>query len=172
MLLWERRPRFADIAAAIVVLLTFLLPAQHVVTSFVIPIRSVFHEVEVLRSPPDEVNPHAHIKVATAALRQGDLVKALHFVDNAIKLDGAPFATMESSLDSADLWLVGQVTGAFLAADPNAPQALLLRSQLFNRAGNRAAAIADLEHALQFAPPDWSQRPEAQRELARLQRGG
>ena len=172
MLLWEQRRRFADISAAIVVLLTFLLPAQHVVTSFVIPIRSVFHEVEVLQSPPDEVNPHAHIKVATAAAREGDLGKALHFVDNAIKLDRAPFATQESSLDSADIWLARQVTDTVLAADPNAPQALLLRARLSDRTGNRAAAVADLERALEFAPPDWPDRATADRELTRLQRGG
>jgi len=161
LMMWEsegRGRRAADVAAAAVLLLGSVLPARHVVTSFVIPINGVTHELRAWRQPPQVVDARTYVQVAAAATRDNQPAAALHFLDGAFALDDSPVTSQSARLRPADLSAARQVVDAVLAAGARDTQhgrhALYLRGLLEARAGNDAAAIADLRAAMEPATPE------------------
>jgi hypothetical protein len=156
LLMWDRRERsfFADAAAVAVAVLSFVLPARHVVTSFEIPIRGVAHELHEWRRPPAVVNAHAYLRAADAAMHDHAPAAATHFVDGALALDRSPVTSPPASLHPSELTAARQLLDDVLAANPTSREARYLRGLLEARRGNEAAAVADLRQALEPATGD------------------
>ncbi|REJ97368.1 MAG: hypothetical protein DWQ35_02080 [Planctomycetota bacterium] len=115
--------------------------AHHVLWYFKVPIHDLHYEWQQLQSPPWYVNARYYFAEGMRLHREGKTDAALHFFDNSVRLD-ANFAD-----------------GHYARA------ALLLQR------GERAAAVASLEKALQVAEDDWPAREECRRRLRDLKSG-
>jgi hypothetical protein len=168
--LWhDARPRSFAYALPVVLAANLLLPAEHVVWPFKIPIRYLYTQFDAYRNPPLELRPETYADIGTTMLQQRDRAGAHRAFDTAIRLD-KQFAP--GYVGRAALHLVeGDAAAALADAEtalrlqPGQHDALFIRAAVRESRGEKAAAAADLMLALAQAPADWPQREQAQRFL-------
>lgn len=125
---------------ALVALLGFnvVVPVDHVVSSWRLPIRSLPVEIAAFRTPPDEVNPGSHNRRGCELAAQGNWERAL--VD----------------------------FNAALALQPRYADAHYHRALLYLKRGETDAAMQDLAAARESCPPDWPKRADVEKRLLEL----
>ncbi len=174
-LLWlaSRHPRRARMALPFVLVANLLLPAEHVISTFKLPIFYIHHEVAQWRNPPPYLNPIDHINEGMRLLDAGRAVQASHYYDNAIRLDPRlPEAYLVrglARLGNQDLEGARQDFDQALLLRPLWADALYFRGLSSAKAGSPGAAIIDLRTALQAAPAAWPHRQQCQDALSQLE---
>jgi tetratricopeptide (TPR) repeat protein len=108
------------------------MPAEHVVASFTIPIRSLAQEIQDFRSPPLYLSAAGYTMRGLNRARRQDAAGALADFSTALRLD------------------------------PLYYEAQYCRGLLYQRQGDRARAAADLRAVLAHAPADWRLRAQAE----------
>jgi tetratricopeptide (TPR) repeat protein len=107
-----------------------------------------------------------------ARCHAGDVAAAVPDFDEAIRL-GPPMAEAFYNRGTAQLRLGDPVRAGAdfsdaLRLQPEYPAALAARGLARAKTADRDGAAADFRRALEVAPPDWPERPQVERELARL----
>ena len=158
-----RRGRYA-LAALLVA--NLLLPATHVVWTRTFPVHSLPTEIANLRNPPGWVYAPEHFRRGNQLLSEGRADEARKEYSEAIRLENRWIAP-HIQRAAASVWLgdidnAGKDIDAVLAADPRCFDALLMRATFPSSEGDVRQNISDLEQALQFAPPNWPPRAQAE----------
>lgn len=158
-------------AMAAILVANLLLPAAHVVWTRTFPIHSLPTEIVNLRDPPGWIFAPEHFRQGNQLLSEGRADEARKEYSEAIRLENRWIAP-HIQRAAASAWL-GDIDNArtdidaVLAVDPRCFDALYMRSTLPGRDARQN--IVDLEQALQYAPPNWPPRAQAEEALQRLQ---
>ncbi len=170
----ESAERSFHIVLATLVTANLLLPAEHVIWPFKMPIRYLYTSIDDWRNPPQLFQPGNYVQGGAEMRRRGDLKEARWYYDTALQLDDtfapAYFARAALSADQGNLPAVLSDVEIGLTLSPGHPDGLMLRALTWQARGNLAAAIADVREALQTAPPEWSTRKDAEQRLQTLLR--
>jgi len=149
-----------------------LLPAEHVIATFISPIKPLPSVVHSWRHPPPVVDSHHYLRQADAAILQGDLDLALHEVENAMKLDrraAGPYVRLAAIfLRRGQTQLAQQSADIAVELEPRSPDGLYIRGVIEQRRGDFDAARRDLSAALGSAKSDWPARTACEQDLAKL----
>jgi hypothetical protein len=158
---WQRWPGIVPAAALVLAGGNLLLPAEHVVATFQLPIASLFTEWEAWRNPPDLVNP-IELNRRGLSLARTDPDESQRLLTLALYLDPGfgearanrgllRFRHGQPEAGLADL-------DAALAAEPTRWQFRLTRVRLRLERGDEAGAREDLRVVLAGAPANSSER--------------
>jgi tetratricopeptide (TPR) repeat protein len=141
---------------AAVLAANLLLPAQHVIWPFTVPIRYLYAEMDRYRVPPPEFQPGAHAALGNSMRDKGDRTNARKHYDVAIALDpksaSAYAGRAALNLDEGNLPAALSDANSALGLQPDRADALLIRAILRGQRGENAPAIDDARRALQTAP--------------------
>ena len=174
LLLLRDRPRFGRVALYTAVAANLLLPASHVLWYFEtpIPIGNLYSELKRLENPPQEVNARYHLSIGIRYSDEGETDKALHYFDNAVKLDlSLPDARVYRgliSLQRSNLSAARSDIEKAIEIAPDFADGHFAHGVLNLRTGSREAAIDDLRRALEVGGESWLRRAECQRQLDSL----
>jgi hypothetical protein len=164
-----RAARLATVLAAA----NLLLPAEHVLTKIKIPIRYLYAQIDRLNNPPPFLQAEFYLNHGIQYVQQDQLGQALHFFTLAIQLDprnaqahnnrGVVYARWgEREKAEADY-------DAALALNPRLADAYFNRAHLRLDTNQPAAALKDVNQALELAPPDWPLRAAAEQFRTKVQ---
>ncbi|HEY4312272.1 MAG TPA: hypothetical protein VGN12_22680 [Pirellulales bacterium] len=162
-------------ALTAVLIANLSLPASHVVWTRTFPIHSLAHEVGYYNDPPGWVFAPEHFRRGNQLLSEGRADEARGEYSQAIRLESHWLAP-HIQRAAASAWL-GDVSSArkdidaVLRVNPDSYDALLMRALFPNNSRDRRASIADLERALEHAPPNWPPRAQAEQALLRMRNG-
>jgi tetratricopeptide (TPR) repeat protein len=170
--LWKFAPRLSRVALPALLLAQLLLPAEHVVATFISPIKSLPMVLYACKHPPPDVDLDAYLAKADAAIVANNLDLAMHEIDNALKLDShaaGPHTRLAAvCLRTGNMQFALQSANTALQLEPASPDALYMRGIIEEQMGDVGAARRDMSAALVAAKQDWSGRAACQRNLARL----
>ena len=170
--LMSRHARIGRVVLPAVFVANLILPAEHVLTSFKLPITTIYHEVKSFQNPPFFLDPVVFIREGKKLYYLGKLDQAMHLFDNAISL--APelpepyFCRGVIYLKSEDLLSAHENLDKALQLRPLWADALYFRGLLHTKAGSRGEAVNDLKKALSVAERGWSHQQDCLNALNRL----
>jgi Tfp pilus assembly protein PilF len=146
-----------------------ILPAQHVLWPFVIPIRYLYTSMDGYRDPPDALRPETYFELGKTMRKEGNRPGAEWGFEMTLRLDknfaDAYAARASMRLEQGNMVDAQSDLDTALRLKPDLSDALLLRAAFRRAQGEVAGAIEDLQHALDTAPPDWPLRGETQKFL-------
>ena len=173
--LWhESQPQTFNWALPVVLIANLLLPAAHVMWNLRIPIYYL-HAVRGFKTPPF-LDPQAYTQKGQVDLEKGKLAEANTAFGTALKLDDrfvpAYIYRALTRMRQDDFIGATQDAQLALALEPGSSDALFVKALIAKRHNDTSSAKADLQNALQNAPPDWSRRSQAQGFLDELNKPG
>lgn len=148
---WWTRFHVAPVLAAA----ALFLPANHVVTTFTVPVNQLWYEVNLLLDPPPPFSPDTYLQDAERAANQGDLGRAEELATIALRL--APSAEAHDLhgviLARQGRWRDALVDfDAAVALDPRMPDAWMNRARTHAALGDISAARDDAARVRELAP--------------------
>jgi hypothetical protein len=173
--LWHKsQPQTFKWALPAVLMANLLLPAAHVMWNLRIPIYYL-HAVRAFKTP-SFLDPEVYTQMAKTNLEKGQLAEANTALETALKLDNrfVPAYVYRAlmRMGKNDLPGATQDTQLALTLEPGSPDALFVKALIARRYNDISSAKTDVQNALQNAPPDWSQRSQAQGFLDELNKTG
>ena len=146
-----------------------ILPAQHVLWPFAIPIRYLYSSIDGYRDPPAALLPETYFELGKQLREQGNRPGAEWGYEMALRLDknfaDAYAARASMRLEQGNMVDAQTDLDTALRLKPDLSDGLLLRAAFRRGTGEAFGAIGDLQHALDTAPPDWPLRGETQKFL-------
>jgi hypothetical protein len=174
LLAMQSLSRRLSLALRIAAPLVLLLPAHHVMSNQVNPIFYFYHELFVLKNPPQVISPDIYELQGIRAMEQGDAAGAEAQLLLAIKLSDNPSSPCKHRgmlRASQGRWAEAKADFAVMVAhSPDDPEGWFLRAQASYATGDSTAARSDFQQALVKAPATWAQRADVQRFQAKLNR--
>ena len=168
-LLLRVHPEPARMALPILLGANFLIPTSHVITRFDVPIYSLKREVHNYKNPPQLLRADNHWNLAEKLFVQQEFIKALHFYDNAIKLDAnmarAYIGRSKTQLALSQFEIAKEDIDEAIRLSPDNPESYYVRARLHLEAGERQATIEDLKTALEKSNAQWERRNRCERNL-------
>ncbi len=165
-------PRYSRLALPIALAANLLLPAQHVIATFKVPIFYLYHELDSLRKPPPYLDPVALANEGVKLYQQGKLTEAKRALDSSIqlgpRLPEAYLCRAVVLIDSHDLDAARKDLDQAVALKPSWADAYYYRGVLALKVGPPEAAISDLRTALARSDSTWARRAECEALLTRL----
>ncbi len=155
-----------------VALISILLPANHVVTDFTLPVKGLWEEVRSMEQPPPHLSTSTYLNMARAAYQSGQVAQAIQDIEVGIRLD--PQSTEPHVVKAVILGNEGQFDAALASVasasrlEPNNPDLEFLRLRLLKANGQTIVAMAGLATLLQKIAMDSPIRPEAEKLLNEL----
>jgi len=170
--LMSRHARIGRVVLPAVFVANLILPAEHVIISSKFPIATIYHEVKSFQNPPEFLNPAVFISEGKKLYDLGELNRAIHFFNNAIRLDRALpepyFLCGVSYFKSEYLLLAHENLDKALQLRPLWADALYFRGLVHAKAGSRGEAVGDLKKALSVAERGWSHQQDCHNALKEL----
>jgi hypothetical protein len=169
---WKFAPRLARVAVPALLVTQLVLPAEHVVATFISPIKPLPMVLYAWQHPPPDLSPDAYLAKADAAIVANNLDLAMHEIDNAMKLDShsaGPHVRLAAvCMRTGNMRLALQSANTAVQLEPTSPDALYMRGIVEEKMGDVNGARRDMSSALADAKPDWSGRAACVRSLAAL----
>ena len=136
--------------------LALLLPANHVISTFTVPVEQLWHEVRLLIDPPPPFSATAYEQEAANAINQGDLGRAETLATIATRL--APDAVSHNLrgvvMARQGRWADAlQEFDAAVRADPLMTDALMNRARARAARGDVAGARQDAQRVRDLSAP-------------------
>ena len=156
-------------ASAVIAL---LLPAHHVMDDRVNPIFYLYHELAALKHPPPSAMPELYELRAIHQMERGEFAAAERDLDLAIRLAREPVSASKQRgilRASQGRWAEAHEDFSTMVEHaPDHPDAWFMRAQAGLALGDHASARSDFKHALTLAPEGWTDRPDVNRFITKL----
>ena len=157
----------------VMVSLSLLLPAHHVMSDRAVPIYYVYHELAAFDTPPPAVTAELHELKGIQAMQRGEYVVAAEALSLAIKLARNPASPSKQRgvlFASQQQWKQAREDfSTMIQYEPKDPDGWFLRAQAEFGMGNPSAAAADFKQAVAIAGPGWTERADVSRFRSKLE---
>jgi hypothetical protein len=141
--------------AAVLTAAALFLPANHVVTTFTVPINQLWYEVNLLLDPPPPFSAAAYLQDAERLANQGDLARAEGLATVALRLAPSAVAHDVHGVIAARQGRWREALADFDAAvalDSRLPEAWMNRARAHAALGDIGAARDDAARVRALAP--------------------
>lgn len=176
LLLDKRHPSRSAAVLLTVLVLNLILPAQHVIRTFEVPIRYFYAEYDRIAEPPVFLQPTVYLQRGLLMAQQQKFDDAMKEFEVALQLDPANKdarinkAIILAHTKKYDEALV--VLNEALTTVEDFPEAYYARGQCRETKTDYKGAVTDYQKALDSAKKEWGGREACERRYKELRRVG